>query len=686
MLRGRCGWPGLRRAAGARSASRSAAAFSGLVGGPTGRDYTVIGDPVNVAARLAASARAGDACWPGRGSTPARHATSPGRGHRRSRVKGRSLHVAVAGRPLPGTPVAGAHAATAGRWSAAGRASAAARAIADATAAAADLVTGPAGIGKSRLVGDLHDGDGDAGCGRRPALRPPARPTGRRSSAGWPEPAPTASRTSDAVRRALAEVDPELAGLAPLVAELAGNAVPETAASRALDGERRARTARELLGALLRVPPDAGGHVMVLEDLHHAHGRRSPHDRGDARRRGARLAAARRGAPPGEAPRRLDGRGRTTARRSGATMPSRSPRSTRAGGARGAGPGRRPCASGCAGARPAIRSSRSSWPACCATRGRPAAGRPPAGLPDRGSSGWCWPASTGLPPDVQNGCGSPAIAAPPFDAPTAAGARPALGRRGPCRTLDARRRPGILEHRGTAFGVPPAAGRGRRLASWRAASRSSARRTPRSPGRRAPERDRRCDRRALRARPIVGAAQRRWFGRAADLAAARHDHERARHLAALVPLLRGAAPPRRPARPGGTAARGRASGTGGDCAFARRSPAPPATERLRRWPASWATCSRYGGDWDEGLELLDRSVAELGGAGTRTGRRGRSGCSPTPRSAAASSGGPGSGRTRTGAGPARLGDRRSQADALHKLAQAAWHLDGAAAAAPPAGR
>ena len=260
----------------------SGRAFSGLVGGRDRADYTVVGDPVNVAARLAASAPPDRA---GRARDPHPHRD-------RHRLAGRHRGHGQGPPPHAGRPP---RAATPHRGpgddvptAADGRSPCRARA-----AAARDV--------QRRRADPNHrrGGHREVAAGRRPARRR-RRPVACRAVLGsvrcprWAPlvrglagagPGTTPSRTAMLVRRALASIDPELAALAPLVAELAGVAVGETEASRALDGERRARTARELLGALLRAAP--GRRVVLLEDAQHA-------TAGEARTI-AELAAAARG-------------------------------------------------------------------------------------------------------------------------------------------------------------------------------------------------------------------------------------------------------------------------------------------------------------------------------------------------------------------------------------------------------
>jgi class 3 adenylate cyclase/tetratricopeptide (TPR) repeat protein len=657
----------------------SGRAFSGLVGGRDRADYTVIGDPVNVAARLAASAPPG-AVLAGPGIHDRTEADIAWPAGTAVTVKGRRGALVVRRAPLPDTAV---RAMTRRPLPMVGRRTERARLRrAMASGGTPILVTGEAGIGKSRLVGDLHDADGDPWHVVRFT-----EPSGAHAWAPLVRglvgagPGTTPSRTAMLVRRALAAVDSELAALTPLVAELAGVAADETPTSRSLDGERRARTARELLGALLRAAP--GRRVVLVEDAHHA----TP---GDARTIAELVAATRRD----RAVVLLVARRDTDALRAAVDAPLRvalgplAPRSAQrlvrealrapAGERLVRGLARR------ANGNPFVAIELAGL---VRDTGADLAGAAPAGLPDSVER-LVLARFDRLPPDVQNTLRVASIATPPFDAGSLSGARPSLGRPPTVgRSLDRAADAGVLAPEGNgdfrfAERLFADVVRGSLAAATsRTLHAGAARNLERTQG------DDAADAIAHHyGETDLGAPRRRWFRRAADLAVARHDHERAaEHLAALAPLLRGAG------RRGALRDLAASSRIAGEWDAATRAlrealggrPDPAEQAKLACELGDLLT---YTGSWDDGLELLARSVDELRQlAQPREEARAlgllayaafRRSDLERARDAAA---------RELELGRA-LADRWLEADALHKLAQAAWHLDGPSAAAGPAAR
>lgn len=243
--------------------------YCGAIGPPYRLTYTIIGDTVNLAARVMAHASAGTVL-----ATPAvlnrSHALFEVEEVPPFRAKGKRQPVAAyrvgAGRDLrrrPGRarfPLAGRDAELAALLQAADRA-------AQGSGCVVELI-GPAGIGKSRLVDELHERRPDrpavvVGCNRYEQTTP-YHVVGQLLRAVLEL---DATASADDLERAVAERACELAPELPLLGDATGIRVPDTEGTRDLaPGFRSRRTVQatcDLLGAVL-----PAGTVIVVEDLY----------------------------------------------------------------------------------------------------------------------------------------------------------------------------------------------------------------------------------------------------------------------------------------------------------------------------------------------------------------------------------------------------------------------------------
>jgi class 3 adenylate cyclase/tetratricopeptide (TPR) repeat protein len=245
--------------------------FAGACGSTTRRCYTVMGEPVNLAARLMTQAASGETLADGRMVRgAARHAFDDL--HAR-RVKGREAPVEMA--VLRGEAAVAAPVRMATRGALVGRDRERAAllekiAAVDQGQPAAVLLEGEAGIGKSRLLASVVGSCRDLG---RPVLVGAGNSVDRdRPYQAWRpvvaallrEPL-AAPLPLEALRDHLEGLRPGLGARAGLLAPLLEMSIPDAAEFAALDAATRAEQVLELMLDLLSA---AGPLVLVIEDAH----------------------------------------------------------------------------------------------------------------------------------------------------------------------------------------------------------------------------------------------------------------------------------------------------------------------------------------------------------------------------------------------------------------------------------
>ncbi len=245
--------------------------FAGACGSAARRCYAVMGEPVNLAARLMMLAGGGESLVEERVVRGAvRHQFGP---IRSQPVKGRDAPLQVA--MLRGATTQGEATSLIGRGVLLGR-DGERRQLLDLLASVAEghpaaaIVEGDAGIGKSRLVAEVV-----AACrsgGQQVLVGQGSSVERNRAYQGWRQVLATllegplgAPQPDDALRAHLLRIDPTLGPLTSLLNPLLGIALPESPAVAEMDAAVRAERTRDLLLQLLAASAPV---VIVIEDAH----------------------------------------------------------------------------------------------------------------------------------------------------------------------------------------------------------------------------------------------------------------------------------------------------------------------------------------------------------------------------------------------------------------------------------
>jgi len=253
-------------------------AYCGLVGSSARREYAVMGDAVNTAARLMQTAQLGQTLVSGATHSQVEErfswtALEP------LRLKGKSQPVAVFEQRSAEQPSAELH-EPAYQLPVVGREAELdeARAIvASARRARGQVlgISGDAGIGKSRFVAEVARLAGEAGMTVHAGA---AQSFGTTTSyLVWREvwrsffgldPSGSAAEQLDHLRSELASISPDLVERAPLLGAVLNTPLPESELTASLDPQMRTESLKDLLLTCLRRRAEEAPMLLVLEDCH----------------------------------------------------------------------------------------------------------------------------------------------------------------------------------------------------------------------------------------------------------------------------------------------------------------------------------------------------------------------------------------------------------------------------------
>ncbi|GIW70500.1 MAG: adenylate/guanylate cyclase domain-containing protein [Planctomycetota bacterium] len=250
--------------------------FCGPVGNPRRREYALVGDAVNLAARLMAAAQGEVLC-----DEASRNAAAPRlRFEPRPSLVLKGIETAVtvyrprAQAPAGGEAATGEHAVLVGRGAERTALEQRLQALRARQQGGALLIEGEAGIGKSRLLACALDRARQLGVDSLASAADAVERTSPYHAwrAGFAQLLGLQHAPDLAARRQrlLAQlVDrPELLRLAPLLGPVLGLELPDNEVTSQMRGEARAETTRDLLLELLRSRAAAGPLLLALEDGH----------------------------------------------------------------------------------------------------------------------------------------------------------------------------------------------------------------------------------------------------------------------------------------------------------------------------------------------------------------------------------------------------------------------------------
>ncbi len=246
--------------------------FCGTIGSAHRCEYTIIGDRVNLSARLMQAAHGGILC------DAATHARAKNRIIFETlepiSVKGKAVPLAVF-RPLvegrAGTTVSGGPRAMIGRLAEQQRFDERLEALADASTGGIAIIEGEAGIGKSCFVGSIRESaralDLNPFIGAADAIERSTPYFAWRGVFRQLLGSESSSSSESTIGRAT-RLDSESARLAPLLAVVLGSVVQDNEVTAQMSQEARVTSTNDLLVHLLRQAAEQQPRLVVLEDCH----------------------------------------------------------------------------------------------------------------------------------------------------------------------------------------------------------------------------------------------------------------------------------------------------------------------------------------------------------------------------------------------------------------------------------